>query len=217
MFNTFWYVAIPHSKAQEYKNLLDNYIDESTPVLFGLETSTVSHQATQGQHIHCAATMDPNKFKLFTDAVHRKHFKLHGRAKDGKARQYGHVKDLRNETKMLQYTCKDKNVLAWHIDQALLDQWKEESYPKKDPLSRFKQIQKDLEKFEETMVWSSQDYGPRQLEEQVILFHMLNPNGKALTAPQVKQAVNYYLQHSSYDTSCIHNQVDKVWNYLFRR
>lgn len=217
MFKCFWYVALKHSRVQEYKNLLDNYIDASASVLFGLETTTTSHHVTQGEHIHCAADISPHQFKLFTDTVHRKHLKLNGRAKDGQARQYGSVKNIRDQSKLLSYTVKDNNVLTWNVSEEDLQDWKEHSYPKQDVVSRFKLIQDHLEKFEETMVWQQLCYGPKQFEEQVILYHMLNPNGKALTGAQVKQAVIHYLQHSSFDTSSIHNQVDKVWNYLFRR
>ena len=107
----FFMVALAHSEIEDFKNNLLQYIDVSGRYLIGMETAPDSHSATGGQHLHIAADMDAKQYDSFRKTILVKKYKLQGQAKDGHARQYGIVRKVRDEMKMMSYSCKDKTFV----------------------------------------------------------------------------------------------------------
>jgi len=125
-------VAIAHDQSANFVNYLEKYIDPMTPYVIGLETAKDSHQDTSGQHFHVCCNMTDKQYDSFRNTILVKHYQLRGQAKDGKPRQYGSVRNVRDKTKMLQYTVKDKNIIYKNFSLEKIQELIESSYHRPD-------------------------------------------------------------------------------------
>ena len=127
----FFMVALPHSNAAELESWLKQYIIEGSEYIIGLEICS-SHKETDGQHFHIAVEMDDKIYDTFRKSVLVNHYKLRGRATKGLPRQYGIVKQVRDETKFLAYTVKDQNIITNITDKSRLNKYIEQSYKREE-------------------------------------------------------------------------------------
>lgn len=128
----FMMVALAHAHALELEKYLQQYIMEDSEYIIAKETCKNTHKETEGQHFHIAVEMDDRSYDNFRKTVLVNHYGLRGRASKTLPRQYGVVKDVRDETKFLSYTCKDKNILTNITDKARLEKYIEDSYERKE-------------------------------------------------------------------------------------
>lgn len=126
-------VAAHHDCSMTLISDLKTYIDPSAQLLVAFETVKDKHKKTNGEHYHfCVNPMTDKQYDNFRKTILVNKMLLSGQARNGVPRQYGRIKSIRDETKLLQYTCKDKNIYSENIDLKTLQEYIEKSYPKKD-------------------------------------------------------------------------------------
>lgn len=108
----FFYAQLLHSEAQTIEEIIKRYLYEGSNYIIGLEISPSSHHETQGEHMHFAVQMDAKQYHAFSTFAFTRKYKLRGRAIKGLPRQFGKIKQVRDETKFLAYTVKDKNIIT---------------------------------------------------------------------------------------------------------
>lgn len=124
--------AIPHDQSSNLLKYIEPYIDVSGRLIMSMETSSNSHTQTEGQHFHFFADMEETQYKNFSTKYFVRHYKLKGKAKDT-ARQYGKVKEIRDEDRMISYTLKSKdlnNIYFRNFDLKTIKQYMQESFVK---------------------------------------------------------------------------------------
>lgn len=97
-----------------------------------------AHADTAGEHFHFVVQMSDADYHKFSKRIKEK-YSLNGKAKDGKARQYGKVPKIKNLEKMMAYTVKDNNVRS-NLSDEELDRLKEQSFKKEEK----KALEKEL-------------------------------------------------------------------------
>lgn len=135
MTYTFFMCALPHSELDNLTAKLEQYIDPSASYIIAMETANGdAHSETSGEHFHFAVEMTAQQYERFRHTVFNNQYKLRGRATTGKPRQYGKVKNVKDETKFLQYTVKSKNIIYKNIDLKTIQDILMKSYVKPDKL-----------------------------------------------------------------------------------
>jgi len=132
--------ALSHDQSANLVNYLEKYIDPMSPYIIGLETAKDTHQDTSGQHYHVCCNMTDKQYDSFRNTILVKHYNLRGQAKEGKPRQYGSVRNVRDKTKMLQYTVKDKNIIYKNFTLEHIQELIESSYHRPDKRDLRKEI-----------------------------------------------------------------------------
>ena len=127
-----FFFAIKHSEIEWLEQKLIQYLGEPNYYIMAMETSTTSHQQTEGQHIHILATMSPEDYKKFSTVVIRK-YKLCGKAGNGLGKQYGKVNVVRDQQKMLSYTVKDKNFRT-NMPETIIQEALAKSFKKEEKI-----------------------------------------------------------------------------------
>lgn len=117
-------VRIPHKRLEDLTTLIERHGGADTQWLLAKEKDKENRE-----HFHGVVFMEDHEY----DKVQR-HFrevwKLTGSARNGKTKEYGRVRKVKDKNKMLAYTVKDGNVITsdnWDID---LEQFIELSYKK---------------------------------------------------------------------------------------
>ncbi len=100
-----------------------------------------AHAETAGEHFHFVVQMSDADYHKFSKRIKEK-YSLNGKAKDGKARQYGKVPKIKNLERMMVYTVKDKNVRS-NMSEEELDRLKELSFKKEEK----KKLEDEIIKF----------------------------------------------------------------------
>jgi len=136
--------AIAHDQSANFVNYLEKYIDPMSPYVIGLETAKDSHQDTSGQHFHICCNMTDKQYDSFRNTILVNHYKLRGQARDGRPRQYGSVRNVRDKTKMLQYTVKDQNIIYKNFSLEHIQELIDSSYHRPSKRDIRKEILKYL-------------------------------------------------------------------------
>lgn len=126
----FFMAAAPHSVA--FHTDLEGYLDASAAYIVAKEVSKTSHKETNGEHFHVAADMSDKQYDSFRNTILKKKYNLRGKATKDKPRQYGIVKDVRDETKFLHYTVKSQNIIYRNIDLKTIQDYISKSYIKEE-------------------------------------------------------------------------------------
>lgn len=186
----FWYACITHDKVLDYESKLQLYIDASAAYIIASETCPQSHVDTSGQHIHIACEISEVNLKLFVDNIHRKYFKLRGRARGGLGRQYGviHSENVKNKTRFLIYTCKDKNVIFRNITGEKIKEYMDLSFEKETYQNRFQLLMKHLLDNNNYLLTEGGTalLNLPQIQLDIVKHHIKHPNNKTLSRSQVK-------------------------------
>lgn len=197
IYMIFFFCALAHSEIDNFINFLTKYIDVSGRYLIGMETSKDTHPQTQGQHLHVCADLSQKQYDSFRKTILVKHYGLQGQARDGNPRQYGVVKKVRDETKMLQYSVKDQNIRYLGITPEEIKSLIENSYKKtpiKDHLEiMMKQIQeKNPIKMSEN---NKIEADITQIEIMILTYYMDNDLKKVLNKASLKSLTTRYLMY----------------------
>lgn len=94
--------------------------------LYSLETTTEAHAETDGQHFHFVCEMNLTQYHNFMKNIKDK-YKLSGVAKNGMARQYGKLKEIKDTSRLFAYCMKDGNYKT-NLDDDILQKLKEISF-----------------------------------------------------------------------------------------
>ena len=132
---TFWFVAIKHSQFDTYLKHLDKYLDTTAGLLISQEIASKGiHKETDGEHLHIAAQITPEKYKLLHLNVHTQQLKLVLKAKNGIGKQVGKISPdkVRDETAFMTYCCKDDKVYTRNMDLEKVQEYISNSFKKKE-------------------------------------------------------------------------------------
>ena len=105
----FFLAALHFKKIDDFMSDLSQHL-QSKRFLIGLERVTDAHHETNGEHFHVAADMTDKEYDKFRNTILKRKHNLRGKVTNGLPRQYGMVHNVRDETKLLAYTCKDQNI-----------------------------------------------------------------------------------------------------------
>lgn len=186
-----FFCALFHSKVDELISSLKVYLGDEPRFVIGMEVATDTHAETKGEHLHICAEMDDKDYDRFRKTILVNKYGLRGQAKNGLPRQYGKIRNIRDETKMLQYTVKDQNVISEGFTIDEIKYYIKNSYKKKESRNIFREI---LEYLTNSDLWD--EYHRFQIplaEKQVIRFYMDNLPDKVPTRNIVKNHVARYL------------------------
>jgi hypothetical protein len=174
----------------EYEKHLLKYLDPSGSYIIAKETARGVHHETKGEHLHIAAEMDVDTYNKMHKNIHVEQLKLRRKANDKGGKQVGRVHKVRDETKMLSYTVKNENIIYKNIDLKTIQEFIENSYPKKDDWDN------DLIDYIKL-----NQINPRNLEEiedHIIDFYIKNSKKKTnLTRIKVKQITLRFLMYET--------------------
>jgi hypothetical protein len=211
--------AIKHEEKDTIIKHLEEYIDEDRQYLVSMETSDDSHKETEGQHFHFAVCMDEKTYDKFRKTILVNKYKLRGQAKCGLPRQYGRIRNVRDETKFLTYMTKEKNnnLIFKNIDLEKIQQYIEDSYKKEkkteyvDTLMQYLEGNKYLFHNSPGLNYLGgmpiPEIDTLKLEE-LVLKHYLDNQDKVLTIHKLRFYVNHYLQ--KYEK----NQISIILQYM---
>jgi len=102
-----FFLAIKHEQTEKMLKLIQPYVEPLEKYIISKETSSQSHQATNGEHFHFFfKNMTTNKYNQLMVKV-KDVFNLNGKATAEVGRQYGAVKKIKNEELMKAYIIKD--------------------------------------------------------------------------------------------------------------
>lgn len=190
----FFMSAIEHKEIEKVQIMLEKYIDASASYIISMETSKTAHKETKGQHMHYAVQMDDKQYDAFRHTCFNNTYKLRGRAVDGQPRQYGKIKQVRDESKFLSYTVKDKNIIYKNIDLKTIQEYICKSYErvdKKDFVQALtdhlssKAFYRDIETMQDNIAID-------HIELEILKYSM--QNNKAVTKSYIKHITSTFLQ-----------------------
>lgn len=192
----FFMSAIAHSEIDNVEKMLQKYIDASASYIIAMETSKTAHTETKGEHLHFAVQMDDKQYDAFRHTCFNNTYKLRGRAINGAPRQYGKVKQIKDETKFLQYTVKDKNIIFKNIDLKTIQQYIANSYKKVDKGDMVQELMEHLVSMRPEI--DIDPYDPSQLQidkiEIEILKYYMCYLKKDITKSYLKTLTSKYMQ-----------------------
>lgn len=152
------------------------------------EISTDSHQETNGEHIHFVVEMTARIYHTYSKRVFKDKYKLRGQARDGKARQYGKVTEIKDITRMIAYCLKD-NDYETNIPHDEIEEYKKVSFKKIETKQTnnetfTQKITADLEKKYPERNWSYDEDADEIIET---ILDRLGYLGKVFDEHQVKK------------------------------
>lgn len=174
---------------------LESYIDASSGYIIGMETSTDTHSEFEGQHLHICADMSEKQYDSFRKTYLVKKLGLSGQASKGRSRQYGKVRNIRDETKMLQYTVKDQNIYYRNYDLKIIQQLIQDSFRKKDKKDFITELMEYLQTCMFYSVMEPDKLEIHQIEITIIKYYMLQRVMKPLSKSQIKSLTTKYLMY----------------------
>lgn len=193
-----FFCALPHDQSSNVIDSLEKYLDPLAPYLVALETSSNSHQDTSGEHYHFCCSMNSLQYDAFRKTIFVKKYGLNGQARNGKARQYGKVRNIRDETKMLTYTVKDKNIYYKNYDLSFIQEILQNSFPKIERRDLREEIMEYLANIDKTQYLPNLVEYIQDLEVNIIKFFRINKETYSFKVPTknyIKYLVVYYLMY----------------------
>lgn len=207
-----FFCAIPHDQSSNLIKYIDQYItDASASYLISMETSTNTHLETQGQHFHICIKSSTFNYDTFRNSILKNKFNLQGQAKNNIGRQYGKVKNIRDETKLLTYCCKENNnnIISKNMDLKTIQEYIEKSFKKESHLTLFEKLMKHLADIPYKQVTIEFYCYYAALEDATIDYYIDNNVGKSLTKNHMRSLVTSFLMY--------HSEIAKKHRYLIHR
>jgi len=190
-------VHLEHDKIEGFVEALVNYMDVSGRYIIGLETATEGKLlSTNGEHYHIGVDMSTKQYDAFRKTILVKKYALRGQNKGGLCKQYGIVRDVKDETRMLIYSVKDKNVFT-NITQEELKDLMDQSFPKVNILDHVKLMMESLTEQSFTRV---NDLGQLEVditrvEMYIVQYYRENNLKKVLSRATLKALTTRYLMY----------------------
>lgn len=207
-----FFAALHHDQSANLIKYIEQYItDASASYLIALETSKNTHLETQGQHIHICINSTTFNYDTFRNTILKNKYSLQGQARNGIGRQYGKIKDVRDETKLLTYCCKEanNNIYFKNIDLKTIQEYITNSFKKESHLSLFEKLMEHLTNIPYTNTTVDYYCYYAALEDATIDYYIDNNVGKSLTKNHMRSLVTSFLMY--------HSKITKTKRYLIHR
>lgn len=197
-----FYFAIPHSYQSQVLKTLEPLFNSY--YLITQEVSTTSHKDTSGEHYHVMFIGNDIQYRKCITNL-KKFYSLSGQARDGHARQYGKVRDLRDPFRMGAYILKQSMFQHTNFPSEIISRLEEASFEKptinsnseRDEIMEYLDQHIDLDKPTEVTQLINHSYyeTPRQVKIAIIDYHVQHPEIKFLTTHRLKYLCQYYLMY----------------------
>lgn len=190
---------MPLEDYDEIETELINYIDiEEGQYLIGHESEPYSHY-----HFYCEMSLDA--YHNFSKHLFKDKYKLRGRVKDGLPRQYGKIKNIRDQAGLASYTIKDKNFRS-NMPEDQVKSIFEKSF-KKETLKLLKdkmliyveedlQSHKSFDKLVDGKLYCYKSSHDSQAKDAIVKFCL--ETDVDITASKLKMFFNYWLTKTKY-------------------
>lgn len=141
-----FFVALDPSCMEQLENFVQEHKPNIQYLIVGERAEGVHHE-TNGYHYHVMANLTEKEYRSLMAKINRM-YKLRGQARDGKARQYGKIKEaLGDPFRMMCYMFKAPHQWGSNFYMTILDKAMEEAYVPKPRLKSTKyQIYDAIEK-----------------------------------------------------------------------
>lgn len=214
----FFLIALEHSEIHNLQKSIKQYLDISAGYVIAMETAKGVHSESNGQHFHICAQMTEKQYDSFRKSILVRKYQLRGQAKKDLPRQYGKIKDVRDETKFLAYTVKDKNIIYENIDTDIIKKALEQSYTKPNKKSFEEELMEHLKSKRNVFIQifsenGGTDINPYKIEELILIYCMHNTD-KVVSLSKMQYYTNLYLQQYEPDKM---KYLDTIINYLKKR
>lgn len=197
-------IVLGHSFKDELVKDIESYLDDDARYILAMETCIGKHQDTSGQHYHFVGDMTEEQYDAFRKTIIVKKYKRQGVAKGDIARQYGKIGNIRDVTKLMQYTVKDGNIIYKNIDLKTIQDLITSSYKKEERQFPFKELMEYLKTNSNNYYDNEVDNGWiheshvefNKIEFDIIQFYLDNSTcEKTVTKSQIKSIVTKYLMY----------------------
>ena len=207
-----FFVASPFDISTNLIADLKKYLDPSFQLLVSFEKHPSAHKEFDGQHYHfCVKGMSDKQYDSFRKTILVNKLHLRGQARQGNPRQYGRIKNIRDETKLLIYTTKDKNIYSENIDLKTIQEYIQKSYPKVQPKDFVLDIMQFLSDQEVNYPLSddvtSENGDPPQylcIEKSILRYYIQNKINKPVSKSTLRSLTTRYLMYYRPNTSINH-------------
>ncbi len=210
----FMMVHLEHSKIEVFIEDLGKYMDPSGRYIIGLETAIGDKLvSTNGEHYHIGVDMSKLAYDAFRKTILIRKHSLRGQNKNGLPKQYGIVRNVRDDTRMLMYSVKDKNVFSNFPDEELR-LLLEASFPKVDPIDHVKLMMEELQTHSFTR---ANDLGEKEVditrvEMYIVSYYRDKKLMKSLSRATLKSLTTRFLMY--YDTGTSNQVILRQVYYL---
>lgn len=215
-----FFVVLEHSYKDEFVKDIESYLDDDAKYIIAMEVAKDKHIETKGQHFHFVGDMKDKQYDTFRKTILVKKYTRQGVARNGIGRQYGKIGKIRDETKLMQYTCKDNNIIYRKIDLKTIQDLISSSYKKEDRQFPLKELLEHLKantpSYYGELGWhhTLDDHHVHydKIEFDIIQFYLDNSTcEKILTRSQIKSITTKYLMYyTPYVTK------HDIYNYIMR-
>ena len=215
-----FFVALDHSFKDDLVKEIESYLDDDAKYILAMEVAKDKHVETKGEHFHFVGDMSQKQYDTFRKTILVKKYKRQGVARNGVGRQYGKIGKIRDETKLMQYTCKDNNIIYRKIDLETIQYMIQNSYKKEERQFPFKELMEYLKtnsnnyyQIEEDNGWITDSHIEYyKIEFDIIQFYLDNSTcEKTLTRSQIKSITTKYLMyHTPF------KNISQIYNYIMR-
>ncbi len=191
-----FFACIEHQYFDDIVTIVQEY--DIQGYIIAKETSKLSHQDTNGEHIHFVVQMSPSDYKRLADRVFIKRFRLRGRASKGLSRQYGKVNNIENLERMKAYTIKDSNYTT-NLDKEEIAKLAQISFQKSEDRALSKEILDSMLEHKTEMLDEYQrEYEYMKPEEYVVKYFRQNNIPKRITKRLIDGIVtDFYMDPSN--------------------
>lgn len=196
-------IVASHDLSGQIIEDIEKYIDPSASLLVALETALGVHTFSDGQHYHIFVDMTMKQYDSFRKTILVNKMRLQGQAKNGIGRQYGIVRKIRDESKMLQYTVKDNNIYFRNFDLKKIQDAILESYHSKSPKEFLRELMLYLLQTDYSLMdtgllpgVSSPEIDFKAIELNIIAFYVQEQNGRTVSNTQLKSLTQKFLMYN---------------------
>lgn len=168
-----FFAAILHVNEPDILTIWKDYSDQIGQYVISKEIADGKHTETTGEHFHFCAEMSPETYHRLSKRLFKDKYKLRGQARNGLARQYGKVSEIRDTARMIAYCLKDGDYKT-NIPHDELEQYKKISFKvvKEKPTKALTFLQKITEELSTKYpdkLWDPKCYDDNEIVLDTIL------------------------------------------------
>lgn len=169
----------------------------------------IGHELVPYEHYHILFQGTNKIYSAFSKRLVVR-YKLRGRAKLDKPRQYGKISQIKDIEKLKSYTIKDGNYRS-NLTQEELDSYFEKSYQKKDHHEIMDNIVIDLDQFYQEIFNNNQGKFFADVIKELLIRHCLK-NELKISRPFINNTVTRYLSLTKKLSQ--DDKVKYIFNYI---
>jgi len=215
-------IVARHDISADLQINLEHYLDISARYIIAAETEKGVHAQTQGQHFHIVADMTDKEYDSFRKTYLVKKLKLSGQARNQRSREYGRIRNIRDETKLINYTVKNNNIIYKNIDLKTIQQHISDSYISKKPKEFVTEIMQYLQAIDHYIgsdgnATTTPTFDTQSVEKSILAYYIENDIGKPLSRQTIKSLTTKYMMYFHKPPPCeyLGDFRQKIYNYIF--